>query len=268
MNHRLVFALFSRQCLTESIAQQQMAALVSFDRGIMSPDKWGTFEPLKMPFNIENFSIPVECLAKPGGSFFYRKGKPIQISGEIWNLTHPPMARFPSPLFANYWTGRFEGGWVEKVGIRTVEDCVYEMFRTSGSDFGFLTTEEDLKAKNTSARHYSYQGMKLEKGLPGLYWLNLFGPGFASWLGVDTFPSQLAESTIERGDIWSFRFSATPERCRDIDILQRQRATIEWLGSDRFFDMRSPERELSSPEWDSIPTPSYRSSCAHDDNFC
>lgn len=255
MTNKLVFALFSRKSLTESVARRQIAALVSFHGGIVCPDKWAEFEPLKTPFDVEDFSIPVRCLARPHGEFFYRKGKPVQLSGEIWNLTHPPTARFPSPLFTNYWTGRFEAKWVGTVGIQTVQDCLYELFRTSGSDFGFLTTESDLKAKNTSAGFFSYQGMKLENGVPGLYWLNFFGCEFANWLGLDTFPSQLAESTILRGDVWSIKFSATPERCRDIDILNKQRAAIEWLGADRFFDIRSPDRKLSSPDWKSISAP-------------
>lgn len=252
MTNKLVFALFSRKPLMESVARRQIAALVSFRGGIVCPDKWGEFEPLKAPFDVKDFSIPVRCLAKPHGEFLYRKGKPVQLSGEIWNRTHPPTARFPSPLFTNYWTGRFEVKWVATVGIQTVQDCLYELFRTSCSDFGFLTAEIDLKAKNTSAGSFSYQGMKLEDGVPGLYWLNLFGCGFAKWLGLDTFPSQLAESTTLCGDAWSIRFSATSEGCRDIDILQKQRAAIEWLGADRFFDIRSPDRKLSPPDWKSI----------------
>jgi hypothetical protein len=256
MKDRLVFALFSRNSLTESLARRQIAALANFDGGIACPDKWGEFEPLKRPFQADDISIPVQCLAKPHGDFFYRKGKPIRLSGEIWNLTHPPTARFPSPLFTNYWTGRFEARWVEKVGIQKVQDCVCELFRVSGSEFGFLTTESDVKAKNTSAISYSYLGMKLQNGVPGLYWMNLFSNGLANWLGLGTFPSRLAESTMLRGDLWSITFSSSPGRCRDIDILQKQRAAIDWLGSDRFFDVRSPERKLTAPDWRSIPSAS------------
>lgn len=253
MTDRLVFALFSRHSLNETLARRQIAALVTFDGGIICPDKWGKFEPIRTLFDAGDYSVPVQSLAKPQGEFLYRRGKPIQISGEIWNLTHPPTARFPSPLFTNYWTGRFEAKWVEKVGVQKVQKCVRELFRTSGSDFGFLTTEADLKAKNTSSSSYSYQGMNLENGAPGLYWLNLFSKGFATWLGLDTFPGQLAESAILRGDLWSIAFSDTPGHCRELDILQKQHAAIEWLGSDRFFDICSPDRKLNSPDWNSIP---------------
>ena len=109
MKNTLVFALSSRQSLTEAMARRQISTLVNFDGGIVCPDKWGTFEPLKTPFDAEDIDIPVQGLAKPQGDFFYRKGKPIHLSGEIYNRTHPPTARFPSPLFTIYWVGRFEG---------------------------------------------------------------------------------------------------------------------------------------------------------------
>jgi hypothetical protein len=260
MNNRLVFALLSRQSLTESMARRQIGTLINFDGGIMCPDKWGTFEPLKTPFDAEDMDIPVRGLAKPHGDFFYRKGKPIQVSGEIYNRTHPSTARFPSPLFTNYWVGRFEGKWVDRVGIRRVQDCICEMFRVSGADFGFLTTEADLKAKNTNKHILSYSGMTLEDGVPGLYWLNLFSRGFAHWLGVDMIPRELAESRPLDGNALLIMFGANPERCRDVDVLQRQRVAIEWLGPDRFFDIRIPSRSATLPDWECIPVPNAISS--------
>jgi hypothetical protein len=260
MKNSLEFVLFSRHSLTESMARRQIDTLVNFDGGIVCPDKWGNFEPLKTPFDAGDMSIPVKRLAEPQGQFFYRKGKPIQVQGEIWNRTLPPTSRFPSPLFANYWTGRFKGKWVDRVGLQRVQECVHQMFRASGADFGFLTTEIDKEAKNTNSDSYSYQGMNLEDGVPGLYWLNLFSNGFAHWLGVDTFPRELAETTWsdERG--MSIMFAASPDRCRDIDVLQKQRAAIEWLGSERFFDVHSPSRKLLSPNWERIPVPDLPSS--------
>lgn len=246
--------------MTESMARRQIDTLVNFDGGIVCPDKWGTFEPLKTPFDAGDMSIPFKKLSEPQGNFFYRKGRPIQVQGEIWNRTLPPTSRFPSPLFANYWTGRFEGKWADRVGLQRVQKCVQQMFQASGADFGFLTTEVDKKAKNTNAGSYSYQGMNLEEGVPGLYWFNLFSNGLAQWLGVDPFPRELAETTCSDESGMSIMFGASPGRCRDIDVLQKQRAAIEWLGSERFFDIRSPGRKLHSPNWERIPVPNVPSS--------
>ena len=220
----------------------------------MCPDKWGTFEPLKKPFDAEDIEIPVRGLAKPHGEFSYRKGKPVQLSGEIYNRTHPPTARFPSPLFTNYWVGRFEGKWVDQVGIRKVQECVCEMFRVSDADFGFLAPEVDMEAKNMRKPSLSYQGLTLDSGIPGLYWTNFFSEGFAKWLDIFGFPKELAASKKLVGGGVSLEFCESPGKCRDIEVIQRQRTAIEWLGSEKFFDIRFPSRSSTLP-WERIPIP-------------
>jgi hypothetical protein len=260
MRNTLVFALSSRQSLTEAIARRQISTLVNFDGGIVCPDKWGTFEPLKTAFDAGDIDIPAQGLAKPHGDFCYRKGKPIDLSGEIYNRTHPPTARFPSPLFTIYWVGRFEGRWVDRVGIRRAQECVCEMFRVSGADFGFLTTEADMKAKNTREPVLSYQGLTLDSGIPGLYWINLFGEGLAEWLGIRSFPKELAASRELAGGGVLLEFCESPGECRDIEVIQRQRTTIEWLGSEKFFDVRFPSRSATLPDWECIPVPNTFSS--------
>jgi len=88
MKNALVMALFSRQPLTESLAARQITALSDFGHGLMRPDKWGKAEPIRTPFDPADTSDPVKWLAEPHGEFFYRKGLPVYVSGEIWNLAH------------------------------------------------------------------------------------------------------------------------------------------------------------------------------------
>lgn len=218
----------------------------------MRPDKCGEFEPIRTPFDAADISDPVRLLSEAQGDFFYKKGRPVYVAGEIWNRTLPRTSRFPSPLFSNYWTGRFDGKWAVRVGIEKVEDFVSQMFQVTGSDFGLLTTEVDRKAKNASAASYSYQGFDLASGVPGLYWINFFSRAYAEWLGVLDFPKELATSKrLPNGGV-ILQFGDSPKQCRDIDILQKQRAAIEWLGADRFFDIRFPNRKLDTPDWNQI----------------
>jgi hypothetical protein len=221
---------------------------------MMCPDKWGEVEPIRTPFDPADLSAPVKGLAVPFGEFFYRKGRPTYLDGAIWNLTRPPTARFPGPLFSNYWTAWFDGKWAVRVGIEKIEDFVSEMLRITGSDFALLTPETDLKAKNTRGAVASYQGLGLDSGIPGLYWINFFSEGFAKWLGVRGLPKELASSKELAGGGVSLKFCERPEQCRDIETLQRQRTAIEWLGPEKFFDIRSPGRELDIPDWNQIPT--------------
>jgi len=257
MKNELAMALFSRRSLTESAAREQIAALRDFGDGLMCPDTCSEFEPIKMAFDPADISSPIRWLAKPHGAFLYRKGCPSQMSGEMWNKTRPPTARFPSPLFSNYWTGRFDGKWAAKVGIDRVEEFVSEMSQVTCSDFALLTTEIDLKAKNSDASSYSYKGLDLGLGIPGLYWTNIFSKELANWLGLSGISEELAQSrnVSEHGVL--LKFGDSPEHCRDDEILQRQRATIDWLGPTKFFDIRFPERALDTPAWARMPLRRY-----------
>jgi hypothetical protein len=259
MRNELAMRLFSRRSLTESVAGEQIIALSDFAGGLMRPDKCGEFEPIRTPFNPTDITGPIRWLAKPHGEFFYRKGRPLQLCGEMWNLTHSPSARFPSPPFTNYWTGQFDGKWAHRVGIEKVEDFLVEMFRVTGSDFGILTTEIDLRAKNRPPNSYSYAGMDLETCVPGLYWINLFSAEYAGWLDLDHLPKELATLKHLSNGAASLRFCDSPDQCRSVEVLQKQRTAMEWLGSEKFFDIQFPDRKAVTPDWAHVPLPQVQS---------
>lgn len=254
MRNELAMRLFSRRSLTESVAKEQITALSDFGGGLMRPDKCSEFEPIRTQFDPSDISKPIRWLAKPHGEFFYRKGRPAYVTGEMWNLTHPPTARFPSPQFTNYWTGQFDGKWAHRVGIEKVEYFLAEMFHVTGSDFGLLTTEVDLKAKNRPANSYSYAGMDLATGVPGLYWINFFSDELAGWLGLNNLPKELAAlKTLTSGGV-SLKFCESPEDSRSLETLEKQRVAINWLGPEKFFDIRSPDRKADTPDWKHAPS--------------
>jgi hypothetical protein len=252
MKKELEMNMRSRRSLTASVAKKQITALSDFADGLMRPDKCSEFEPIRTTFDPANISKPVQWLAKPHGRFFYRKGRPTYVSGQMWNLTHSPTARFPSPLFTNYWTGQFDGYWAKRVGIEKVEGFVLEMFRVTGSDFGFLTSEIDRNAKNQPAPRCSYKGLDPATGVPGFYWINLFSDEYANWLGLRQLPREVAVLKKLAGGGVSLKFCESPDDCRSLEVLQKQRAAIDWLGRQRFFDIRFPDRKLDVPNWDSL----------------
>ena len=253
MKNELEMKLFSRRSLTDSLAREQIAALSSFGDGFMRPDKCSEFEPIRTTFDPADISKPVQWLAKPHGEFFYQKGRPIHIAGQMWNLTHSPAARFPSPVFANYWTAQFDGKWANRVGIEKIQEFVLEMFRVTGADFGFLTSEIDQNAKNQPGKNCSYKGLDPAAGVPGLYWINLFSDSYADWLGLRELPRELALREKLAGGGLSLKFCNSAEDCRSLEVLQKQRTAIEWLGPQRFFDIRFPERKPEVPNWGNLP---------------
>jgi hypothetical protein len=251
MKNALEMTLSSRRRLTESAAKKQLETLFEFEGGLMRPDKCSRFEPIRTQFDASHLDKYVQGLAEPHGGFLYQKGKPVYMRGQMWNRSNSPDALFPSTLFSNYWTGQFDGNWARQVGMRTLEQFVFEMFDVTGSDFGLLTTEIDRKAKNVPADSFSYQGSDLGAGIPGLYWVNIFSEKLATWLKIGSLPSELASRTVLENGNMILKFCAEVEDCRDAKTLQKQRAAIEWIGSDRFFDLRSPERKLSVSTWES-----------------
>lgn len=249
MKNELEMTLSSRRSLTESVAREQITALSAYADGLMRPDRASEFEPIRSPFDPTDISDPIRWLTKPQGEFLYRGGSPIHLSGEMWNRALPSTSRSPSPIFSNYWTGRFDGEWAVRVGLGKVEDFVSEMFRVTGSDFALLTTSVDRKVKNQGPMSHSYLGFDLALGVPGLYWVNLLSDDLAEWLGLNTVPQELASLRRMAGGGWLLKFCESPDRCRDIDVLQKQRAAIEWLGAEKFFDIRFPDRKLDAPDW-------------------
>ena len=253
--------LFSRRLLTPSVAREQITALSDFGGGLMRPDRCSEVEPIRAPFDPADLREPIRWLAKPHGEFFYQKGRPTHLSGEIWNLTHSPTARFPSPLFTNYWTGGFDGNWANRMGIEKIEDFVCEMFRVTGSDFGILTSEADLNAKNylvtqeeDGGRLMRYKGLDPACGVPGLYWITFLSNAFATWLGLTELPKNLGTMKRFAGGVL-LKFGESPDDCRSLDVLQEQRVAIEWLGPQKFFDIRFPDRKADVPNWARIPLP-------------
>jgi hypothetical protein len=266
MKDPLVLRLYSDRRLTSDVARQQINALSEFENGALRPDKCDTHEPVRVPFNAADIDEPVRWLSQAGAAFMFRKGKPVRISGEISNESRrdlwttdeagnrvPWPVRTPEPLFTCRWKIYFDRSWSNKVGLATLKAFGIEMFQMSNSEYGFLTSDEDCLGKNylvtreglTVSREYV--GLDPEIGVPGLYWLNMFGPRMAAWLGAGKLA--VAEGTVERiaPDGVLLQFGESPDASRSPDVVARQQATIAILGEQKFFDINQPTRPLQSP---------------------
>ena len=92
-----------------------------------------------------------------------------------------------------------------KIGIETVCGFTEEMFRVSDADFGFLTSLNDLQAKNYLQRVTRY-GLNPAEAVPRLYLDELFSRDTLEWLrswetpfrhcGARTLPGQIRCFTV------------------------------------------------------------------------
>jgi len=103
------------------------------------------------------------------------------------------------------------------------------------------------------------QGLDPATGVPGLYWITFFSDEYATWLGLRELPKELVTLKELAGGGVSLKFCESPDDCRSLEVLQKQRAAIEWLGPQKFFDIRFSDRKLDTPNWDHAPSETGRS---------
>jgi hypothetical protein len=266
MKNPLVMDLYSAKPWTPDFAREQIGALSNFEDGLVRPDTCDTAEPVRDRFDPADIEEPVRWLSIPGIAFVFRKGKPTRVAGEInnrlrrelWTIDEnrkriPLKPKFPPPLFTCRWMVWFDGAWSRKVGYTKLKAFAVEMFRASHAQFGFLTTEEDHKAKNFlvtrqgELTHERFVGTDPEHGIPGLYWVTLFGDELTEWLGREKLGAGPGNVEPLAGNGTLLQFGGSPETCRSPEVLAQQRHMIERIGDERFFDIKSPGRPLESP---------------------
>lgn len=259
--------LYSESEMNEQRAERQIQALSGFENGVFRPQKCDTSEPLKEAFNPEDIAEPIRWLIQPGADFKFKSTKPFKTEGFISNRHYPPMwtrekpngplvpvkPKHPEPRFLTSWTMWIDASSLQKVGADLLIRFATQMFREAEAEYGFLTTESDHESKNflvtelpSGGTSSKFVGTDPEWGVPGLYWLNLFGPRYAAWLGdgLDTVPGTVER--LEGGGV-SLRFNALPEDAESPDVLSRESEAIRMIGREKFFDLRQPNRKPISP---------------------
>lgn len=80
-------------------------------------------------------------------------------------------------------------------------------------------------------------GPRLEKGIPGIYWGNYFGPFFVDWFGREKFGDLpcVEKRWLDSGGIF-FTTASTPFDWNTNEARQVQQAVKEHLGQNAFFD--------------------------------
>lgn len=259
--------LYSQEPLGQANAEAQIKALATFEHGLFRPEKCDVHEPVRERFNPEDLREPVRWLSQPGGQFTFRRNTPPRVGGYISNLRFleirtresegapwiPAKPRFPEPLFLTRWVVWLDAAGARKQGTAGLKRFLVQMFQVSMCEYGFLTTEEDHRKKNFrviqegASTLESYVGTDPEKGVPGLYWMNLFGPTYANWLGREKL--QLAvgiHELLPNGSVF-LQFGDALETCSSPEILRQQRDALKVLGEEKFFDIENPARQIQSP---------------------
>jgi len=92
-------------------------------------------------------------------------------------------------------------------------------------------------------------GLKLEQGIPGVYWGNYFGPFYVDWFGREKFETLpcTKKQWLETGGVF-FTTAPTPFDWDTPEARQTQQAVKEHLGIETFFDMETVRRQVQELE--------------------
>jgi hypothetical protein len=101
-------------------------------------------------------------------------------------------------------------------------------------------------------------GSQIQNGLPGLYWLNYFGPQYVDLVGRECLLSAPAHEVKAAGDGVILMLDESAEAWSTDAYRQRERAVIEHIGRQYFFSRLEPDRKLVAPQFrkelGSLPT--------------
>jgi hypothetical protein len=265
---KLYIRLFSRKRLDHSSAAEQLEFLIGYENGILRPDECGSCDPYR-PFDDSALPRCASWLAAAGGRFGFRRSTPpFEVEGDLSNLLSREIFMIdddsseskllpggPPPGFCvrwRIWIRRVNGGLPEPDLIKTF---LWEACRVAHADYGFVAIDSDYRNKHflsfrrNGSEVQQYIGDDPEQGIPGLYWMNFFGPMYVNWFGeekIATLASHVDTVTLPGGALF-LRFGELPDSMTHEIVLEQQRTVMRILGENAFFDIRRPERSLEVP---------------------
>jgi len=251
----LLFKLFSRKPLDHDAAPKALAFLFEYGEGVLRPHECGVYEPFE-PFQPAGLEQYVGWLANPGGEFCFRRpSEPFPLQGRISNLLLSEVATVPPPTLCTRWSMRMGSSVIASNGPEFIKQLLCDACRTARADYGFVATDHDYRSKNfLSVKEgvsevQQYVGDNPEHGIPGLYWMNFFGPVYVDYFGKQKLAAlgEHTETLFLQGGAVCLRFGRLPDESHGTATLDHQRAVIRILGEAAFFDRHCPERELAIP---------------------
>lgn len=245
-----VVAEFSitHKILNESLLRTVLERLSTFDAGRWGPDRYNNSEPVKWPFDRQEIDKVIQLWMTGGtGIMLKRLSIPkydLDFSGERPNL----VVKVQASLYLENKFLRDPAGLEASLNFAKL---LYELFRPA---YGHAEHAKDFSAKNQLTYKQGvtvvqkWVGRKLDKCLPGVYWANWFGPEYVKFFGAEKFKSAPCYRNEELSDGgYLILISPSPFDYGEAETAEAERALMDHLGVDAFFDTKQHERDTRSP---------------------
>jgi len=252
----------------KSFADKQEAAL--FLNWLLSvrtfaPEKWAPFEPIKNPFDAVHVGEAAESFANFSGM---QKAKPQEKWAGLLLLkrTKTPKSSFylewnhyqHNPFNICYFD--VEAQWVNtQERLETLLGFSDELYSNLGGYwYANIATDEEREEKinlkwfrpdkaHPSGGYFieGAPGIFLEKGIPGIFWGNYFGPFYVDWFGRDKFKTLPCSYKKEMpdGGIF-FTIAESPSKWNTEEAREMELRIKEHLGADAFFHLQALKESL------------------------
>lgn len=164
---------------------------------------------------------------------------PARPSGDRW-------------LFSNSVSATTSGA---RVGRLRASDWIEQLVRVLGEHpsvlwgAAFEHGEFQLRNLHTEGGGMWAVGRDVRRSLPGLYWLNVFGPAYVKLIGSNTLRSAPAYAVTSLGDAVAVQLYEQPAGWSAPAGALEHASVLEHLGTQFFYDRTAPDRATVAPDF-------------------
>jgi len=242
------FTLKSSKDWSSAEKADQLAKVLTSESDFIVPEKFDQREPEHFTFDPENLTKLHEFWTSRSPDVLFKRKKPYL----NWlNLTIAHGKRFNEIL-----SGFDDRYFKEEDKIAKLISYVKQLYKWGDIDHGYVCHRKDWEIKNKFERPTEIKGRPVSTGgvwlgefLPGIYWINFFGPTYINFFGKERFvslPTYYKEELQDGG--FMVLTAQSPFDYDKSKTKKLEKEIIAHLGSDAFFDKSNPTKQCQVPE--------------------
>jgi hypothetical protein len=231
---------------------QELADILLGHDDFLLPEKLDNREPERFVFDAGNLAKLFELWTSDIGYVSLKRRKPYLAWITLWMWTQE------SKRFNEIMAG-FDERFVKKEDkVARLLSFAKSLYNWGAMVHGYICHEEDWNAKNyfgvptkvTGGKLASTGGIRLEDGLPGIYWANFFGPLYVQFFSREKFRTVPARHKEELPDGGVLLLTAA----NPLDYGRQQARALEdkivdHLGRDAFFEKACRQKVCRAPQF-------------------
>lgn len=210
------------------------------------PHRMGTSEPLRNPFNADGFSklwsTREHTDVDRGGILFQSSGE-LRCSGSVewrraWNHSFNSLSL------------RVPAGRATDEVVQAFLRLALDLASTLDAEHACIRISDEFESQHRPSGQGAYLGIDLAYHVPGVYWVNYFGPTLKQFFGVESLLTCPTWRTWQTGAGIVVQTADSPFDWDSEAALRTKAQVRAHLGERAFFDVSHPRRSTIAPSYD------------------